>query len=394
MIIKGFSYSAVGAGIKKDDRLDLGLIYSEKPAAAAGEFTTSRVKAAPVIIGMERLAQGRAQAILVNSGVANACTGKAGMQTARTCSGLAAAALNIDENLVQIASTGVIGEQLPVEKMAAVMGDLAVGLSPGAFDQVARAIMTTDTVPKTAKRTCLVGTTEVNLFGMAKGAGMIMPDMATMLCFVMTDIAVGADILQQHLTEAVEQSFNRITVDGDTSTNDTVLVLANHAAGNPEVDSYDSTESRIFGENLADLLKDLALQIVADGEGATKTVSIKVINAVNGDDAEQAARTIANSPLVKTAFFGEDANWGRIIAALGRSGAVLEQDSVDISFDDVLLVRGGLALGAEAEERATEVLKKKSFTVCIDLNAGPAAAEVLTCDLSIDYIKINADYRS
>ena len=394
MNIKGFTYSAVAAGIRKKERLDLGLIFSEKPAVAAGVFTTNRVKAAPVLLGMERIGQGRAQAILVNSGVANACTGKNGMQAARTCSGLAAAALGIDENLVQIASTGVIGEQLPVEKVAAALDELVGGLSPNGHEEVARAIMTTDTVPKTAERTCTIGGNEVKLLGMAKGAGMIMPDMATMLCFVMTDADIAADILQYHLSRGVMQSFNRITVDGDTSTNDTVLILANLTAGNPEIVATDTVESSIFGAALAGLLEDLALQIVADGEGATKTVTIKVINAANEDEAEGAARTIANSSLVKTAFFGEDANWGRIIAALGRSGAVFDQDSVDIAFGDVLLVHGGLAQGAAAEAKATEVLRQKKFTVTVDLKTGQATGEIYTCDLSIDYIKINADYRS
>lgn len=394
MNIKGFTYSAVAAGIRKKERLDLGLIFSEKPAVAAGVFTTNRVKAAPVLLGMERIGQGRAQAILVNSGVANACTGKNGMQAARTCSGLAAAALGIDENLVQIASTGVIGEQLPVEKVAAALDELVGCLSPTGHEEVARAIMTTDTVPKTAERTCTIGGNEVKLLGMAKGAGMIMPDMATMLCFVMTDADIAADILQHHLSRGVMQSFNRITVDGDTSTNDTVLILANSTAGNPEIVALDTVESTIFGAALAGLLKNLALQIVADGEGATKTVTIKVINAANEDEAEGAARTIANSSLVKTAFFGEDANWGRIIAALGRSGAAFDQDSVDIAFDDVLLVHGGLAQGAAAEAKATEVLRQKKFTVTVDLKTGQATGEIYTCDLSIDYIKINADYRS
>ena len=394
MIIKGFKYAAVVAGIRKKNRLDLGLIFSEKPAVAAGAFTANRVKAAPVLLGMERIVHGKAQAILANSGVANACTGKNGMQAVHTCSNLAARALNIDESLVQIASTGVIGEQLPVEKIAAAMDELVAGLSPLACGEVARAIMTTDTVPKTAERTCAIGGAEVKLFGMAKGAGMIMPDMATMLCFVMTDADIAADILQHHLSGAVMQSFNRITVDGDTSTNDTVLVLANCASGNPRINALDTGESNIFKTALADLLKDLALQIVTDGEGATKVVSIKVIHAANEKDAEQAARTIANSSLVKTAFFGEDANWGRIIAALGRSGAAFEQDSVDIAFDDVLLVQDGLTLGPAAEAKATDILKQKAFTVTVDLKMGQAEGEIYTSDLSLDYIKINADYRS
>ena len=394
MIVDGFKYSAVGAEIRKKDRLDLGLIYCEKPAVIAGVFTTSRVKAAPVLLGMERIRQGRAQALLVNSGVANACTGETGMQAALTCSNLIAAALNINEDLVQIASTGVIGEQLPVEKIADAIDNLVENLASENYEQVARAIMTTDTVPKTADRVCSLAGREVKLLGIAKGAGMIMPDMATMLSFVMTDAVITADVLQQHLALGVKQSFNRITVDGDTSTNDTVLALASCKSGNPEINALDTEDSKVFAAALAGLLRDLAMQIVEDGEGATKLVTIKVSNAQSDAKAEQAARTIANSALVKTAFFGEDANWGRIIAALGRSGVEFDQNRVDIAFDDVVLVRDGLAIGTEAEEKATNVLKQKTFTVTIDLKMGQAESEVYTCDLSIDYIKINADYRT
>jgi len=394
LIVNGFEYSAVRAGIRKKDRLDLGLIYCENPAVAAAVFTRSRVKAAPVMLDVERIRQGRAQALLVNSGVANACTGEIGMQAALACSNLIAAALNIDENLVQIASTGVIGEQLPVEKIADAVDNLVENLSPENYAQVAQAIMTTDTVPKTAERICSIAGSKVKLFGITKGAGMIMPDMATMLCFVMTDVDIAADILQHHLSLGVKQSFNRITVDGDTSTNDTVLVMASCKSGIPEIDALETEDSRIFGAALADLLRDLALQIVADGEGATKLVTIKVVNAQSEANAEQAARTIANSSLVKTAFFGEDANWGRIIAALGRSGVEFDQNNVDIAFDDVVLVRDGLGLGTAAEASATEVLKQKTFTVTVDLKIGQAGSEIFTCDLSMDYIKINADYRS
>ena len=394
MLVKGFKYSAVRAGIRKKDRLDLGLIYAEEPVAAAGIFTTSRVKAAPVLLDMERIKHGRAQAVLVNSGVANACTGEKGMQAAEKCSRAIASALKIDEDLVQVASTGVIGEQLPVEKIGAAAERLVMGLAPENFDQVARAIMTTDTVPKTAGRTCSIGGREVRLFGMAKGAGMIMPNMATMLAFVMTDAVIEPDVLDQHLAAGVAQSFNRITVDGDTSTNDTVLVLASCKAGNTTIDSLETEVSRLFGTALADLLKDLALQIVADGEGATKLVTIRVQNARTGIDAEQAARTIANSALVKTAFFGEDANWGRIIAALGRSGIDFDPYQVDIAFDDVVLVQNGLALGKEVEKEATKILKQKAFAVTVDLKMGTASGEIYTCDFSIDYVRINADYRS
>lgn len=394
MIIKGFTYSAVAAGIRKKDRLDLGLIFCEKPAVAAAVFTTSRVQAAPVLLDLERIRLGKAQAILVNSGVANACTGKMGIEAAKTCSSMVAASLKIDENLVQVASTGVIGEQLPVDKIGAAMNDLIAGLTPNDYDLVAQAIMTTDTVPKIARHTCTIGGRKVNLFGMAKGAGMIMPNMATMLCFVMTDVEIMAETLQALLAKAVKHSFNRITVDGDTSTNDTVIVLASGTAGNPVIAASDTKESSVFRSALEDLLKDLALQIVADGEGATKLVTIKVINGQNEIHCEQAARTIANSPLVKTAFFGEDANWGRIIAALGRSGVEFDPNRVDITFDDVLMVKDGLSQGPAAEKKATGILRQKAFTVLIDLKAGKAAGEVYTCDLSIDYIKINADYRS
>jgi glutamate N-acetyltransferase/amino-acid N-acetyltransferase len=336
----------------------------------------------------------KAQAILVNSGIANACTGEAGMNAALKSAKLAAAALDIDEGLVQVSSTGVIGEQLPVDTIAGAMDELVKGLSPLAYDRVAQAIMTTDTVPKTADRICQIAGSEIKLFGIAKGAGMIMPDMATMLCFVMTDANISAPVLQSHLSVAVQQSFNRITVDGDTSTNDTVLVLASCQAAHPEISTLETEESRVFAEALADLLKDLALQIVSDGEGATKLVTVRVTGARSEDEAELAARTIANSALVKTAFFGEDANWGRIIAALGRSGIDFDAERVAISFDNVLMVQDGLGLGAEAEAKATEVLKHKMFSVTVDLKIGQAASEIYTCDLSLDYIKINAEYRS
>lgn len=394
MIIDGFTYAAVEAGIRKTGRLDLGLIYSETPATAAGVFTTNRVKAAPVILDMARLGSGRAQAILINSGVANACTGLQGEEAALACGALVSSALAIPEDLVLLSSTGVIGEQLRVDRFAKAMAGLAAGLSPAGFEQVARAMMTTDTVPKTAGRKVSIAGCEVKIFGMAKGAGMIMPDMATMLCFVMSDVKISTAALNEILKKSAEQSFNRIIVDGDTSTNDMVLSLCNGRAVNPMIDTAGSEDGIAFGTALGELLLDLALQIVKDGEGATKLVAIRIKGARDEREAKQAARTIANSALVKTAFFGEDANWGRIIAALGRAGIEVDQDRVDISFDDVLLVKDGLGLGAEAESRATAVLKKPEFSVNIDLKLGSASCEVYTCDLSIDYIKINADYRS
>ncbi len=395
MSVKGFMTSAVAAGVKYQDRLDLGLIYSETPAVTAGVFTTSQVKAAPVIIDIERLKQeGRSQAILVNSGCANACTGKQGMESALRISEMLSTALKIPDNMVQLSSTGVIGDQLKMSVFENSMQTLVDGLSADNFDAVAKAIMTTDTVPKTASRTVMIGGKEVTLMGMAKGAGMIMPNMATMLAFVITDAQIGFPQLHSALSGSVERTFNRITVDGDTSTNDMVLVMANGKADNPWIDEESTENLELFQDSLESLLKDLALMIVTDGEGASKCITIRVCGAREDSDAEKVARTVANSNLVKTAFFGEDANWGRIIAAMGRSGVKFNPDRVDIAFNDVVIVRDGLAVGKDAEEQASKVLKEKKFNVCIDLKEGNGCEEVYTCDFSIDYVKINADYRS
>ena len=394
MKIKGFKTAAIAAGIRYADRMDLGLIFSEAPAVTAGAFTTNQVKAAPVVLDMERLKKGKAQAILVNSGCANACTGEAGMQAAIATSNCAALALGVADEMVQVSSTGVIGEQLNVNAIKKAMPRLVAGLSADNFEQVAQAIMTTDTVPKTAYRTVVIGEQEVNFMGMAKGAGMIMPNMATMLAFVLTDAQISFPQLHSALIKGVERTFNRITIDGDTSTNDMVLVMANGAAGNPWIDEETPDNQESFQETLADLLKDLALQIVADGEGATKFITIRVCGAREEQDGEQIARTVANSNLVKTAFFGEDANWGRIIAAMGRSGVRFYPERVDISFGDVMIVKDGLGQGKEAEMAATAILKEKNIVVTIDLKDGTGCAEIYTCDFSIDYVKINADYRS
>ena len=394
MEIKGFKTAAVAAGIRYADRLDLGLIFSEVPAVTAGAFTTNQVKAAPVLLDVERLKQGKAQAILVNSGCANACTGEAGMQAAITAGNCVALALGIADEMVQISSTGVIGEQLNVDAIKKAVPGLVAGLSPDNFEQVAKAIMTTDTVSKTAYRSVVIEEQEIHFMGMAKGAGMIMPNMATMLAFVLTDAQISFPQLHSALIKGVDRTFNRITIDGDTSTNDMVLVMANGAAGNPWIDEDTPGNQEIFQETLADLLKDLALQIVADGEGATKFITIRVCGAREEQDGEQIARTVANSNLVKTAFFGEDANWGRIIAAMGRSGVRIYPERVDISFGDVVIVKDGLGQGKEAEREAAAILKEKNIVVTIDLKDGTGCSEVYTCDFSIDYVKINADYRS
>jgi len=394
MKIKGFSAAAVSAGIRYQDRLDLGLIFSEVPAVTAGVFTTNQVKAAPVILDMGRLRQGRAQAILVNSGNANACTGEQGMEIAIGTGAMVADALGIDDALIQVASTGVIGEQLDAKPFASAVPRLVEKLSADGFADLARAIMTTDTVPKTSSATLVIDGTEVHMLGVAKGSGMIMPDMATMLCFVVTDAQIAFPALKEAVKAGVEQSFNRITVDGDTSTNDTVLVMANGAAGNDWLDEDNPDGLEIFADALQKLFKDLALQIVADGEGATKLVTVRVIGSRDREGAMTAAQAIANSTLVKTAFFGEDANWGRIIAALGRSGCRFQPDRVSIAFDEVVIVENGLGLGKEVEALASEVLQHKEFTVTVDLRDGRKTSEVFTCDFSYDYVKINADYRT
>ena len=394
MQVKGFLAAAAPAGIRYTGRLDLGLIFSQTPAVTAGAFTTNKVKAAPVQLDMELLRSGLAQAILVNSGNANACTGKEGMDQAQATGVLAARELGIDPSLVQVASTGVIGQPLRLEPFVKAMPGLVAGLSPDGFAQVAQAIMTTDLASKIATATVDICGVEVSILGVAKGSGMIMPDMATMLCFVVTDAQIVFPVLNRLVKAGVGQTFNRITVDGDTSTNDTVLVMANGAAGNPWIDEDNPQGAALFGDALKGVFKELALKVVADGEGATKLVTIRVAGARDEDEALNAAQTIANSALVKTAFFGEDANWGRIIAALGRSECTFDPQRVGVSFDGVSLVENGVALGADREAAATAVLKQPRFTVTVQLSEGHAEAEVYTCDFSYDYVKINADYRS
>ncbi len=394
MRVKGFSAAAVEAGIRYENRLDLGLIYSDQPAVTAGVFTTNRVQAAPVLLDRKRLQRGQAQAILINSGNANACTGEEGMEFARLTADMAARELGIEPDLVQVASTGVIGEPLKRTPFERAMPGLVGALSRDGFEDLARAMMTTDTRPKLVHRTIALDGVLVSILGVAKGAGMIMPNMATMLCFVLTDARIVFPVLRDIVARGVEESFNRITVDGDTSTNDTVLVMANGAAGNDWLEEDNPGAVATFRETMEEVFSELATMIVADGEGATRLVTIRVEGAREREAALDAARTIANSPLVKTAFFGQDPNWGRIMAALGRSGCFFHPDRVCISFDDVMMVKNGLGLGPEAERNAARVMGQKEFTVHIQLNDGVEWGEILTCDLSDEYIAINSDYRS
>ncbi len=388
---RGFRASGVVSGLKANQEKDLGLIVSEVPAVAAGVFTRNRVQAAPVVLDRERIQTGLAQAIIVNSGNANCCTGEQGIKDARAMAACVASELGIDENLVLVASTGVIGKPLPVDKVKSAVSDLVENLREHGFNDLAEAIMTTDTVPKGVIRKGEIGDKPFTITGVAKGAGMIRPDMATMLCFVCTDVEADPDVLKKILTVAVDRSFNRITVDGDTSTNDTVLILANGLSG---AAIKEGVSVASFQKVLNDVLMQLARILVKDGEGANKFVEIIVKGAANERDADEIAGTVANSNLVKTALFGEDANWGRIIAAAGRAGVSVEPDRMDIYFDDVLMVQKGAGCGDDAELKATRVLKKPEFSISIDLNMGQCKASFFTCDFSVEYVKINADYRS
>ncbi|MEE8399350.1 MAG: bifunctional glutamate N-acetyltransferase/amino-acid acetyltransferase ArgJ, partial [Desulfobacterales bacterium] len=339
----------------------------------------------------ERIKSGVCQAVIVNSGNANCCTGDQGMQHARSMADHAAEELGISQDLVLVASTGVIGQPLPIDSIRNAIPDLVHACDSGKIDDFARAIMTTDTVPKVVSRNGKIKGKPYTITGVAKGAGMIRPDMATMLCFVCSDAGAAPDVLKEMLVEATDQSFNRITIDGDTSTNDTVLLLANGLSG-ASIDGIEDQQS--FQAVLNDLLLELAKMMVRDGEGATKCVEILVRGASSDSDARTVADTVAHSTLVKTALFGEDANWGRIIAAAGRAGVPMDPDQIDIFFGDVQMVNKGLGCGKAIEAEATRVLKTPEFTLLMDLNMGSGTSSVFTCDLSIDYVKINADYRT
>ena len=390
-MVQGFKFSGIAAGLKKNGGKDLGVIYSETPAKVAGIFTRNQIKAAPVLLDMQRIASGTCQAVIVNSGNANCCTGEKGMQDALSMARWTAGELDIPEEQVLVASTGVIGEPLAVEKIQSAIPDLIRTLDAGGVSALAEAIMTTDTVPKVVSREGQLGGTAFKVTGVAKGSGMIRPDMATMLCFVMTDIAAEPALLKEMLLVAADRTLNRITVDGDTSTNDTALMMANGQSGARINSGADRQE---FQGILDAVLMLLGKQLVKDGEGATKLVEIMVKGAPSDADAYQVADTVAHSNLLKTALFGEDANWGRILGAVGRAGVPIHPDAIDVYFADVMMVKNGLGCGKEAEARATQILKQPEYTLTIDLKAGQGTSSVMTCDFSIDYVKINADYRS
>ena len=389
--VRGFKASSAAAGLKKVKVPDMILIFSEEEATAAGVFTTNRVKAAPVLLNMERIKKGKARAIIANAGNANACTGEKGLKNARLTAELAARELGIRPEEVLVASTGVIGAQLDMDKVTRAIPDLVKGLSSDGIVAVAEAIMTTDSFSKISMFEGKAQEIPYRILGIAKGAGMIMPSMATMLCFILSDISIRPSQLQKALLSSVEKTFNRITVDGDTSTNDMVLILANGKAGNNPLKAKNYEE---FNSGLRQVMAELSSMIVKDGEGATKLVYIKVRGAATGNDAITAARAVSNSSLVKTAFYGQDPNWGRIMAALGRSQIRFKEGEVAIWIDDIKIVERGLGVGAEQEKRAAERMKNREFSITIDLGLGENEDQITTCDLTHDYISINADYRT
>jgi len=388
----GFQAGTASAGIRYKIKKDIAVIYSNVPAAAAGVFTTNIVKAAPVLLSMERVAGGKAQAIVVNSGNANACNGEQGMEDALAMASTAGAALGIPGELVLVASTGVIGQKMPMDKVLPGIRQAAGEISAAGGAMAAEAIMTTDTVPKESARKIVIGGKTVTVGGMAKGSGMIHPDMATLLCFITTDAAISPACLQQALKYAVSCSFNMITVDRDTSTNDTAVVLANGFAGNPVIDG-EGDEYISFRDVLTDVCVSLAMDIARDGEGATKLIQVEARNARTLEDARLAARAVAGSNLVKAAIFGRDANWGRVLCAAGYSGANFDPRRVDIFLGNEQVTKKGCSIEF-SEERALEVLKKDAVRIIIDFNAGKYDATAWGCDLTYDYVRINGDYRT
>jgi len=388
-VVKGFRFAGVASGLRKEPgRKDLGVIVADRPVAAAGVFTTNRVKAAPVVVAQERIRRGHLQAVAANSGSANCFTGKAGIKLAHNCCAALAAGVGCAPELVAPCSTGVIGHLYDFKKYCAGIRDALGALSPGALEDFARAIMTTDTHPKVASAHLKLGGAEVTVAGCAKGAGMIEPKMATMLAFIVTDATVDAPDLKRTLKRALPQSFNAITVDGDMSTNDTLLLMASAAAG---ARVLKGRELGVFDQAVTAVANALARELVRDGEGATKLVTIEVRGARSAADADRVARQIANSPLVKTAFFGCDPNFGRIVMAAGKAGVPLDLARMEVKMAGILIASRG-TLHTEALAAAGERMKDPEFELTIDLKLGKARASVVTCDFSFDYVKINAEY--
>ncbi|WP_320968118.1 bifunctional glutamate N-acetyltransferase/amino-acid acetyltransferase ArgJ [Hungatella hathewayi] len=396
---KGFLAASTAAGIKYKDRMDMAMIYSEKPCKAAGTFTTNIVKAAPVKWDQEVVAASPyAQAVVVNAGIANACTGAEGYGCCLDTAKAAAEALQIPESAVLVASTGVIGMQLPMDRITAGIKAMAPGLS-GTLEggtAASKAIMTTDTVNKEVAATFTAGGKTVTIGGMCKGSGMIHPNMCTMLSFVTTDLAISKELLTEALREDIKDTYNMISVDGDTSTNDTVLLLANGMAGNPEI-TEKNEDYREFVKALNFINETLAKKMAGDGEGCTALFEVKIVGAETKEQAVTLAKSVITSSLTKAAIFGHDANWGRILCAMGYSGAVFDPENVDLYFESAAgklqIIENGVAL-PYSEEEATKILSEPEVTATADIKMGSCSATAWGCDLTFDYVKINADYRS
>lgn len=396
---KGFLAASTAAGIKYKDRMDMAMIYSEKPCKAAGTFTTNIVKAAPVKWDQEVVAASPyAQAVVVNAGIANACTGAEGYGYCLDTAKAAAEALQIPESAVLVASTGVIGMQLPMDRITAGIKAMAPGLS-GTLEggtAASKAIMTTDTVNKEVAATFTAGGKTVTIGGMCKGSGMIHPNMCTMLSFVTTDLVISKELLTEALREDIKDTYNMISVDGDTSTNDTVLLLANGMAGNPEI-TEKNEDYREFVKALNFINETLAKKMAGDGEGCTALFEVKIVGAETKEQAVTLAKSVITSSLTKAAIFGHDANWGRILCAMGYSGAVFDPENVDLYFESAAgklqIIENGVAL-PYSEEEATKILSEPEVTATADIKMGSCSATAWGCDLTFDYVKINADYRS
>ncbi len=391
MTVPGFRGAGSACGIKKSGKADLALVVSSRPCVSDVVFTRNRVFAAPVAWGKGLRSRSSLRGAIVNSGNANACTGGDGLAAVRKTSAAACAALGIPKDSLLVSSTGVIGVRLPVEKIAAGLPRLCASLSAGGIGDAGKAILTTDAYPKCALRKIRVRGGAVTLGGIAKGAGMIAPNMGTMLAYAFTDASVRPADLRKAFRGAVDLSFNRIVVDGDTSTNDTAAVFANGACGLPPLAGKDLA---VFSEALRSVLLELALMIVRDGEGATKVVRLSVSGARSARDAEKAARAAATSPLVKTAVFGADPNWGRVVAAIGRAGISVNQDRIELSFAGEKVLRRGMKIDRAAERRAAPRIRKDSYEIGIDLGIGKGSHFLYFSDLSHDYVRINAGYRT
>jgi len=394
---KGFLASGVHVGIRKNrEKKDLALIWSEVPCAAAAVYTTNRVKGQPLIVTQEHLADGRAQAIIANSGNANTCTGEEGIKAARRMTELVAQHLPVKAEDVVVASTGVIGQQLDVSAIEAGMGELVAGLSKGGSIDAREAIMTTDTMKKEIAVVEEIGGVPVTIGAIAKGSGMIHPNMATMLGFITTDCAITPEMLGRALKFAVRKSFNRVSVDGDTSTNDMVAILANGMAGNSLIDQEGNNFDE-FRDALEFVCVELAKMIARDGEGATRLIECTVSGAVSEEQAEALAKGIITSSLVKAAMFGADANWGRILCAMGYTRNDFDPENVDVSFESprgyIEVCKAGAPLPFN-EEKAKKILNNQEVEIIVDLHAGDAEATAWGCDLSYEYVRINGDYRT